>query len=480
MEGIVPPQRRIYCNRTLNLRSIQAIGYDMDYTLVHYRVEAWERRAYEHLQRRFAQRGWPVEHLTFDPSLVARGLVVDTEHGNLVKANRFGFVKKAAHGTRVLAHDEQRAFYERTIVDLSEPRWAFLNTLFSLSESCMYVQLVDLLDRRELPEVLGYRSLYQEVRETLDELHMEGRLKDEILADPERFVILDPEAALTLLDQRHAGKKLLLITNSEWSYTQRLMSYSFDRFLPGDMKWRDLFDVVIVGARKPHFFTMRNPQFEVATEEGLLRPAIGPMREGVAYLGGSARQVEQHLGLSGDQILYVGDHMFGDVRVTKDVLRWRTALVLRELEREIAAVEQFRPDEIRLAASMVEKEGLEARLAAVQLQAQRLRAGYGPQPAASLDELEAAAEALRQDLLALDQRIAPLAERANALSHGRWGLLMRAGNDKSHLARQMERYADIYMSRVSNFLYASPFVYMRSPRGSMPHDPGGMNVPSPA
>ena len=47
---------------------------------------------------------------------------------------------------------------------------------------------------------------------------------------------------------------------------------------------------------------------------------------------------------------------------------------------------------------------------------------------------------------------------------------MRAGNDKSHLARQVERYADIYLSRVSNFLYHTPFFYMRSPRGTLPHD----------
>ncbi len=48
---------------------------------------------------------------------------------------------------------------------------------------------------------------------------------------------------------------------------------------------------------------------------------------------------------------------------------------------------------------------------------------------------------------------------------------MRAGNDKSHLARQVERYADIYTSRVSNFLFQTPFVYLRSHRGSLPHDP---------
>src|SRR5216110_1131962 len=91
---VPPPRGRgIYCNRTLNLRSFQAIGYDMDYTLIHYKVEQWEQRAYEHVQRHLAARGWPVAQLKFDPELVTRGLIIDTERGNLVKANRFGFVR---------------------------------------------------------------------------------------------------------------------------------------------------------------------------------------------------------------------------------------------------------------------------------------------------------------------------------------------------------------------------------------------------
>ncbi len=55
----IPRDRAIYCNRTLNLRAIGAIGYDMDYTLVHYHVAAWERRAYEHVRARLVARGWP-------------------------------------------------------------------------------------------------------------------------------------------------------------------------------------------------------------------------------------------------------------------------------------------------------------------------------------------------------------------------------------------------------------------------------------
>ncbi|MEK7704686.1 MAG: 5'-nucleotidase domain-containing protein, partial [Myxococcota bacterium] len=59
-------QRAIYCNRTLNLRAVRAIGYDMDYTLIHYDVTAWERRAYAHLKQKLVDLGWPVADLEFD------------------------------------------------------------------------------------------------------------------------------------------------------------------------------------------------------------------------------------------------------------------------------------------------------------------------------------------------------------------------------------------------------------------------------
>jgi HAD superfamily 5'-nucleotidase-like hydrolase len=467
----VPRERGIFCNRTLNLRSIRAIGYDMDYTLVHYVTEAWEHEAYEHLRRRLGALGWPVEGLSFDPSFVIRGLVLDVALGNVVKANRFGYVKHAFHGTRPLDYDEQRRVYGRTIVDLSEPRWVFLNTFFSLSEGSMYAQLVDLLDQRRLPEVLGYAELHDKVRRTLDFTHMEGALKAEITSHPERFLVIDPETPLALLDQRRAGKKLLLISNSEWPYTRAIMGHAFDPFLPDGMTFRDLFDVLVVSARKPDFFLQKSPLFEVVSDDGLLRPAFG-LREGGAFLGGHAGLVESYLGLSGDEILYVGDHIYGDVKVSKSVLRWRTALILRELEGEVAAGDAAQAAEDELSRLMRDKERLEQRSARLKLEIQRLRGGYGPRASASEEEINAALADNKAALLALDARIAPLAKASSERINPRWGLLMRAGNDKSHLARQIERSADIYTSRVSNFLLHTPFAYLRPPRGSLPHDPG--------
>jgi 5'-nucleotidase len=493
----VPPERRVWCNRTLNLRAIKAVGYDMDYTLVHYRTDEWERAAFERALAPLAARGWPVAELRFDPESVIQGLAFDLELGNLVKATRFGYVIRAHHGTRPLEFEAQRAAYASTFVDLSEPRWEFMNTLFSMSEANLFAQLVDLLDAGRLPGVLGYRELHRVIRTALDEAHNLGELKAAIAADPDRFVDLDPDLPLTLLDQKRSGKLLLLITNSDWGYTKAMMGYTFDRYLPKregrgaegaargaegaargaeGMAWRDLFDLVIVEARKPAFFSGRQAVYRLVDEgQGLFQSHYGTLAPGRVYAGGDAHLVESSLGLSGAQIFYVGDHLFGDVHVSKAMLRWRTGLVLREIEPEVKALEASRVADARLADLMARKIGLDGRLARLRLERQRRELGYGPGTAArsgrTVEQIEAEAKAVNDEGQALDALVAPLAKASGEIGNGTWGPLMRAGNDKSLFARQVERYADIYTSRVSNLLAETPFAYLRAARGSLPHDP---------
>ena len=464
----VHPHRRVFCNRTLNLQSVRAIGYDLDYTLVHYNVRAWEGRAYEHIQRKLLQRGWPVEDLAFDPSLVMRGLVVDTKLGNLVKIDRFGFVKAALHGTEMLPWTETRKVYARTLVDLADGRYDFANTLFSLSEACMYTQLVARLDAGALPVGMGYAELYASVRQALNHTHVEGELKAEIMADPEAFVERDPEMPLTLLDQKQAGKKLMLITNSDWDYARFMLDHCFDPYLPGGMRWRDLFDLTVLSARKPFFFTERGPIFRVVDEDGRLMPLVqGPSAPGI-YLGGHAAQIEAFLGVAGESILYVGDHIYTDVNISKKIQRWRTALVLRELERELRAIEGEAEDHALVASLMRDKMRLEHEGNAIRLEIQRRESGL--QASATDEGLAVRLEQILSAIDAIDARISPiLAEDGRAFSKT-WGLLLRAGNDKSHLTRQIERHADIYTSRVSNLRSYTPFAYFRAPRGAMPHD----------
>jgi 5'-nucleotidase len=470
VQASLPPlERRIFCNRTLNLRSIQAVGLDMDYTLVHYDSAVWENRAFEHARDGLLVRGWPVESLKFDAGSASLGLMADLELGNMVKANRFGQVHKASHGTRMLEYEERRATYGDEVIALGGERWLAMDTLFSLSESCLYMQAVELFDANRLPGVGSYRELYRAVRDAVDVIHMEGKLKAEIMAQPEKFVVLDPELPLALIDLRNAGKKLLLITNSEWKYTNAMMSYALDRYLPEGETWRSLFDVVCVQARKPTFFSTSNPVLElVDAEAGTFKPHVAKLQPGKVYLGADARIVEESLNIRGDDILYIGDHIFTDVYASKDLLRWRTALVLRELEQELLDLRRFESAQNVLRECMDRKELLEHRFSQLRLQLQRSKAGYGEQ--VNEAEYRRRMMALRNELVELDARISPLAKQSSELVNPRWGQLMRCGSDKSHLARQIERFADVYMSRVSNLLAYTPFVYMRAPRGTLPHD----------
>ena len=336
-----------------------------------------------------------------------------------------------------------------------------MNTLFELSRASLFAQLVAVHDDKPLSGMANYSDLYSAVDEALAVAHTGGALKAEIVADKERFVDLDPEVVATLQDQKTAGKKLVLITNSDWSYTSEMMPYCFDRFVEGDHTWRSLFDLVIVSANKPGFFANTNPIYRVVDEgKSLLRPHVGPLEPGHVYFGGNARLVEERFGLVGEEPLYVGDHLFGDVHVTKDVLKWRTALIARPLESEISNAIAFAGDQRRLEEMMAEKVAVDREQAKLRLQR---AAGGGREVQAAYGKVTARANRL-------DEQIAPLARAAAELGNPIWGPLMRAGNDKSLFARQVERYADVYASRVSNFREETPFAYLRAARGSLPHD----------
>jgi len=459
--GEFKPERGVFVNRTLNMRSVEAVGYDMDYTLIHYNVDMWEGAAFDEARDLLAAQGYPVADLQFDPEQFTIGLVFDLKLGNVVKATRFGYVVRAQHGNELLSFEEQRDVYREDIVELSSSRFEFMNTLFELSRASLFTQLVALFDAKLLDGVRDYFQLYDVINEALGEAHMAGLLKAKIVADPDRFVDLDKDIAATLLDQRRARKKLALITNSDWAYTSKMMNYAVDPYCPEGTTWRDLFDVVIVSANKPRFFSGHDPIYRVVDEdESLLLPHTGPLEAGHVYFGGNAHLVEESLDVSGGQPLYVGDHLFGDVHVTKDVLRWRTALIARELEAEVADAITFDEQQHLLEALMAEKIEKDRRQA--QLRLARAK-GRGAEVAAELAEVTARA-------VELDEQIAPLARAASGLGNAIWGPLMRAGNDKSLFARQVERYADAYTSRVSNLRYETPYAYLRAARGSLPHD----------
>lgn len=72
----IPPEQQVFCSRSLNLRGIKVIGYDMDYTIVHYKWREWETLAYvrRRVDRRAPNANLPVSRTgTSAPRRCSRG-----------------------------------------------------------------------------------------------------------------------------------------------------------------------------------------------------------------------------------------------------------------------------------------------------------------------------------------------------------------------------------------------------------------------
>jgi 5'-nucleotidase len=455
----VPLHARVFTNRSLNLNSIQLVGFDMDYTLVLYDELELEREAYRLAVNYLIHTlGYPADiaELPFIEDRVIRGLVIDKRFGTLLKINRFGYIKAALHGEHFLTREEQKNLYGHEIVRLTNPRYEMIHTLFSLAQGCLASQLAT---RRDLER--PFELIYEEITQAFDEIHRNGSLKAKIIANPAQYVRTSQADAQTLLALKATGKRLVLITNSGWEFTSAMMTYAYDRFLPSSLKWRDLFSLVIVDASKPSFFTEKGRFYEVIPETGYLKNAGGSPKLGGIYHGGNALGIERAFQVQPSEILYVGDHIYSDVYKSKKTLQWRTMLVLTDLERELAASESARPllEEIRARMRIKEKQGL----LLSQLNLKRLlqecpHPGINALPA---EALPAQIAALKKELSELDLQIGTRISRYNSYFHEMWGETLWAGNDPSHFSHVIERFACIYTSRVSNLLQYGVTHYFR-------------------
>jgi hypothetical protein len=76
----------------------------------------------------------------------------------------------------------------------------------------------------------------------------------------------------------------------------------------------------------------------------------------------------------------------------------------------------------------------------------------------------------RRDLRAVIEKRDVLSDHVEGSYNPFWGSVFKEGGDSSRFGEQVEDYACIYTSRVSNFLCYSPQQYFRAPRHWMPHE----------
>ncbi len=470
---ILPRTRRVYVNRSLRMDHVDWVGFDMDYTLAIYRQDEIDRLSIEATVKKLLARGYPPElaELRFDTGFPIRGLLIDKRQGNVLKMDRYKFVGKAHHGLRELTRDERYEHYQAQRLRVSVPRYHWIDTLYALPEAALYAGAVDMLDRYGINT--DYVQLFDDIRECIDEAHRDGAIVDVIAHDLPRFVLRDPDLAPMLHKLRSAGKKLFLLTNSRWKYTDRMMTYLLDGEIPEYGSWRNYFDVVVVAATKPGFFNSRQPFVERVTDDGgdVTRTAYS-LERGRVYENGNIRDFERMIHASGDRVLYVGDHIYGDILRSKKESAWRTAMIVQEMEGEIAAMERTQQEVAALDALNRRRERLEDELRFHQARFKAMgksKLGNGAEDEARV-RVRRSIDLLRATMREIDATARGMEDTIDAAFHPYWGSIFKQGVELSFFGDQVEEYACLYTTRASNLGNYSPLYYFRSPRDEMPHE----------
>eukprot|EP00474_Spongospora_subterranea_P002579 CRZ03037.1 hypothetical protein [Spongospora subterranea] len=325
--------KEIFVNNDTGLSYINVYGFDYDYTLANYN-NALQSHIYElGTSSLIDQMGYPraLKERKFDPDFVIKGLHFDRTTGYLLKLDQFG---EFQNDTILLGRDQvppeivSEVYQGRRMPrDYESNRLRLLSDIFSLPEACLLADVVQHF--RDLNAEFHPLYIYQDVRNALEGLHANGAIHRSIMDNPQLFLSKSTATKQYLKSLASAGKKVFLLSNSPFLFIDCGM-----RFIYGE-DWRSLFDVIIVSAGKPAWF-VRDSKFRRVEESGklsLLR--VNHLEKGQIYTQGSLSEFARLTGWRGDSVLYFGDHINSDLAEPQRLGAWKTAAVIKELEREI-------------------------------------------------------------------------------------------------------------------------------------------------
>lgn len=454
---------RIFVNRSVNLDNIQYIGFDMDYTLAVYNPPAYEALSMKLTIDKLIKRGYPKEiaQLQYNDKFAIRGLFLDKKHGNLLHLDHFGFILSCVHGFEIVRKDDNRfaKWYPDRVVHPSDigKRFYCFDTLFGVPEAYLYASLVNYFEKSDNQNILvaeeedrgveiSYWSLFDDVRESTHEIHIDGSLKLVILSDLNTYIRRDDRLALMLDRFRTSGKKLFLLTNSEYYYTEKVMDY----LLPVTSTqscWRDHFDIIITNACKPRFFLEGSTLREINLETGAPKFASVPnqFQKGKVYAGGNFALFKKLTETQGSEVMYVGDNIMHDIIQTKrSRCLWRTLLIVREIEQEINTW----------------NSGLNEWNRVINLEYLRAKTYQ------NMDSSETEAP----NDSPIKKHIALSSEKMDAEFNVWFGSLFRRGTSESFFSNQVKRFADLYASDCCNLLSYPSYYYFSSLPQLLPHE----------
>jgi 5'-nucleotidase len=249
-----------------------------------------------------------------------------------------------------------------------------------------------------------------------------------------------------------SGRKLFIATNSGYAYTMKIMSYIFENAcnpLTEPNEWKKYFDFIIVNANKPLFFQEGSMLREIDESTGSLRLGrfTGDLKKGKVFSGGSSEAFNKIAGVQGKEVLYVGDHIFGDIIKSKKEQAFRTFLVIPELTVEMKTWENTKSLLLRM-------QSLEFLMAEIY----------------RINESQAQSPVNLPDINIIRKSIRETAGTIEGTYPHTLGGLLRCGSRLTYFANQVSRFADLYSATCVNLVNYPTHYLFSSPHQLMAHE----------
>jgi len=144
----------------------------------------------------------------------------------------------------------------------------------------------------------------------------------------------NPSLGKYLHSLRSAGKMVFLLTNSPYHFVDVGLKFILGKYVSEHQlqSWRQLFDVVIVSAKKPSFFDRAASFRKLDINSGMLSfEPVNKFTAGEIYTEGSLQEFTRLSGKTGHNVLYMGDHIFSDLIRPSKAAMWKTAAIIKEI-----------------------------------------------------------------------------------------------------------------------------------------------------
>ncbi|XP_067880489.1 5'-nucleotidase domain-containing protein 2 isoform X5 [Heterodontus francisci] len=422
----------IYANNEICLGDIEVYGFDYDYTLALY-SNALNSMIYDTaVDILIEQFKYPrgLQGYEYRPDFAIRGLHYDISKGLLMKIDAFHYIQMGSvyRGLSPVPDDEVLAMYHGTHhIPLHQvsgfygkgPSVKQYMDVFSIPEVTLLAVTNDYFLTHDIE--FDPLHLYKDITDAIAQVHIKGFMYKWIMEDLEKYILRGEETFAVLQHLVHHGKKLFLITNSPFSFVDKGMSHMVGK------DWRDLFDVVIVQADKPHFFNDCIKPFRRLDENGDLQwHKITKLQKGKVYKQGNLVDFLRLTGWRGSKVLYFGDHLYSDLADLMLRHGWRTGAIVPELETEtqIVNTEQY-------TQSLTWMQALTGLLERMQT--------YRDEEA---QEVLQAWMQERQELRSFTKN----------LFNPHFGSIFRTCHNPTYFSRRLCRFSDLYMSSISCLL----------------------------